>query len=160
MADTYYNEETQTIKTKMEVIAEYPNTSFPQPVTDAILDEFGYKPILYVAPPSPSAPTKVVVQDGIEFDVNDGYKIKWVEQDRFSGDDKDTKDAEYQANLDTAQASIIRHERNRLLSETDWMAGSDVTMSDAWKTYRQALRDLPTHSNFPYLNAEDYPTKP
>ena len=37
----------------------------------------------------------------------------------------------------------LRKERNRLLQETDWMANSDVTMTDDWKTYRQALRDLP-----------------
>ena len=37
----------------------------------------------------------------------------------------------------------IRNYRNGLLSETDWMALGDVTMSDAWKTYRQELRDIP-----------------
>ena len=36
----------------------------------------------------------------------------------------------------------IRMSRNELLQQTDWMANSDVTMTDAWKTYRQALRDL------------------
>ena len=36
----------------------------------------------------------------------------------------------------------LRQKRNELLIETDWMANSDVTMTDAWKTYRQALRDL------------------
>ena len=36
----------------------------------------------------------------------------------------------------------LRKERNRLLAETDWMANSDVTMSDAWKKYRQDLRDI------------------
>jgi len=41
---------------------------------------------------------------------------------------------------------LLREERTRKLSESDWMANSDVTMSDEWKTYRQALRDLPkTH---------------
>ena len=50
--------------------------------------------------------------------------------------------------------------RNRLLSETDWMANSDVTISDEMKTYRQALRDLPTHSNWPNLEDSDWPTKP
>ena len=35
----------------------------------------------------------------------------------------------------------LRERRNNLLSETDWMANSDVTMSDEWKTYRQELRD-------------------
>ena len=51
----------------------------------------------------------------------------------------------------------IRIKRNELLAETDWMALGDVTMSDAWKTYRQALRDLPAQSGFPDV---DMPTKP
>ena len=38
---------------------------------------------------------------------------------------------------------LLRLERNRRLAETDWMANSDVVMADDWKTYRQALRDLP-----------------
>ena len=37
---------------------------------------------------------------------------------------------------------IIREKRTALLAETDWMANTDVTMSDEWKTYRQALRDI------------------
>lgn len=37
----------------------------------------------------------------------------------------------------------VRAERNQLLKDTDWQASSDYTMSDAQKTYRQALRDLP-----------------
>tara|TARA_Y100000114_G_scaffold135223_1_gene135945 strand:+ start:823 stop:1071 length:249 start_codon:yes stop_codon:yes gene_type:complete len=36
----------------------------------------------------------------------------------------------------------LRLVRNVLLAETDWMANSDVTMSDKWKTYRQELRDI------------------
>ena len=36
----------------------------------------------------------------------------------------------------------LRQIRNSLLKKTDWMANSDVTMSDDWKTYRQALRDI------------------
>jgi len=52
---------------------------------------------------------------------------------------------------------VKRQKRNVLLAETDWMSCSDVTMSDSWKTYRQALRDLPTQSGFPDV---DFPTKP
>ena len=37
---------------------------------------------------------------------------------------------------------FLRQDRNVKLKESDWMANSDVTMSDAWKTYRQALRDI------------------
>ena len=35
----------------------------------------------------------------------------------------------------------LREKRNNLLAKTDWTANSDVTMSDAMKTYRQQLRD-------------------
>ncbi len=52
---------------------------------------------------------------------------------------------------------LKREARDGLLAETDWMANSDVTMTDAWKTYRQALRDLPSVSGFPDVN---FPTKP
>jgi hypothetical protein len=37
--------------------------------------------------------------------------------------------------------STLRYTRNALLAKTDWTANSDVTMSDAMKTYRQQLRD-------------------
>ena len=62
---------------------------------------------------------------------------------------------------------LLRVERNRLLAETDWMANSDVTLADNWKTYRQQLRDLPASAN-PKLSADGsldmssvtFPTKP
>ena len=38
---------------------------------------------------------------------------------------------------------LLRIERDKRLRETDFLALGDVTMSDDWKTYRQALRDLP-----------------
>ena len=50
----------------------------------------------------------------------------------------------YRELKDAEPMRLLRLERNRLLQETDWMANSDVVMTDAWKTYRQALRDLPT----------------
>jgi len=55
----------------------------------------------------------------------------------------------------------FRKKRDRLLKETDWMANSDVTMSDEWKTYRQALRDLPSGlDTVEKVNAKEFPTKP
>lgn len=35
----------------------------------------------------------------------------------------------------------LRQKRNRLLAKTDWTSSSDLTMSSAMTTYRQALRD-------------------
>ena len=56
----------------------------------------------------------------------------------------------------------VRNERNRLLSETDWVvtkaSDTGVALSDEWKTYRQELRDLPaTQTDVDNIT---YPTKP
>ncbi len=45
--------------------------------------------------------------------------------------------------------AALRQERNAKLAASDWMATSDYTMSDPWKTYRQALRDLPANTANP-----------
>ncbi len=42
---------------------------------------------------------------------------------------------------------LLRVERDRLLTACDWRASSDLTLTDAWKTYRQALRDLPASAS-------------
>ena len=62
---------------------------------------------------------------------------------------------------------LLRVERDRLLAETDWMASSDLTLADNWKTYRQSLRDLPSGAS-PKLSSDGsldmssvtFPTKP
>ena len=59
----------------------------------------------------------------------------------------------------------LRKQRTALLKETDWMSASDYTMTDAWKTYRQALRDLPANNKTASwdgttLGNVTFPTKP
>ena len=55
----------------------------------------------------------------------------------------------------------LRSKRNQLLTETDWMANSDVTMSDDWKTYRQDLRDITNGlDTVEKVEAVEFPTKP
>ena len=64
-------------------------------------------------------------------------------------DTKQTQPTETEVNskiseLDNAEAMrLLREERDRRITLTDWRASSDLTLADAWKTYRQALRDLP-----------------
>ena len=48
---------------------------------------------------------------------------------------------------------LLREERDRRIALTDWRASSDLTLSNAWKTYRQELRDLPASAT-PKLNPE------
>ena len=55
----------------------------------------------------------------------------------------------------------LRQERNELLVETDWMANSDVIMSDDWKTYRQQLRDITNGiTTVEDIDAVVFPEKP
>jgi hypothetical protein len=55
-----------------------------------------------------------------------------------------------QQGLDTAW-SALRHQRNQLLTASDWTVLTDTpTSTAAWKTYRQALRDLPANTTDPY----------
>ena len=55
----------------------------------------------------------------------------------------------------------LRSERNRKLAETDWMASSDLTLADNWKTYRRALRDLPASYNDTTVQGEiTWPSEP
>ena len=42
----------------------------------------------------------------------------------------------------------VRAERDELLAASDTMALAD-RITDAWRTYRQALRDVPDQSGFP-----------
>jgi len=48
----------------------------------------------------------------------------------------------------------LREMRDNLLAESDWTQSRDVTLSnDAdWKTYRQALRDLPSTASSDFIN--------
>ena len=58
----------------------------------------------------------------------------------------------------TPQDVLVRSERDSLLAATDWTANSDVTMSDEMRTYRQALRDVPSQAGFP--DDVTWPVKP
>ena len=82
----------------------------------------------------------------------DYSNIEWL-------DSSQTKPTETEVNskiseLDNAEPmKLLREERDIRIAKTDWRASSDLTLSDAWKTYRQALRDLPASAT-PKLNSD------
>ena len=82
----------------------------------------------------------------------------------FTAEEETARDAEELAwNNDASNRRMaeLRRQRDALLAETDWMANSDVTMSDAWTTYRQALRDITTQTpSDDALSNITFPTKP
>tara|TARA_R100000773_G_C4193159_1_gene98325 strand:+ start:571 stop:927 length:357 start_codon:yes stop_codon:yes gene_type:complete len=98
----------------------------------------------------------------------------WVGSDyaNLTGSDKPTEsqiDAELTRLTNAEPMRLLRIERNGLLTACDWTQSRDLILSnDAdWKTYRQALRDLPASAS-PKLDANGnldrasvtWPTKP
>ena len=71
--------------------------------------------------------------------------LEWMDSDQ-------TQPTETEVNskiseLDAAEPMrLLRIERDRRIKLTDWRASSDLTLADAWKTYRQALRDITTQT--------------
>jgi hypothetical protein len=169
MANEYRLKSDGSIKTKEELIAANKNMSMPKVWGEGVYEALGVDVVFESPRPAPSSTYKQVLRDGVEQDAKDNWIQKWKEQDMFA----DTTDEDgvkttkakheevYQATLDAEAAATIRSHRNSLLTESDWMALSDVTtMTDNWKTYRQALRDLPTHSDWPNLKDSDWPKEP
>ena len=66
----------------------------------------------------------------------------------------------YQVTLDATAAESNRTARDTLIAATDYFALTDVTMNSAMTNYRQALRDITSHANWPNLEEADWPTKP
>ena len=158
----YRERTTGEVKSQGEWRAVFKNMSFSQVWDSNVHDALNIDPVL-PSPPATTTAYQTSVRDGVEQDSKGNWVEKYVAKDMFSSDDDGTKaekEAAYQATLDAATASNNRATRNIKLAETDWTAMSDVTMADAMKTYRQALRDLPTHDNWPNLGDDDWPTKP
>lgn len=73
-------------------------------------------------------------------------------QVQFTAEEEAAKDAEetkWNNSVPARKWSAIRAQRDQLLAASDWMANSDVIMTDAWTTYRQALRNLPASQSDP-----------
>jgi len=73
----------------------------------------------------------------------------------------DARNTAWKNDAPNRRMADLRAKRNELLIETDYMGLSDVTMSNAWKTYRQALRDITTQTpTDDALSNIKFPTKP
>ena len=74
---------------------------------------------------------------------------------------RDAEEAAWEAGAFDRSMERLRSDRTHKLSETDWYALQDVTMSDAVTAYRQDLRDLPSGlSTEAEVDAVSWPVKP
>jgi len=142
--------------------------SLPRVWNANVCEVLGIDPVLASPKPEKLGTYTTVVRDGVKQDANGNWVYDWTERHMFNDyvdEDGNTvtrasQEEAYQAKLDTEAGERVRETRNGKLSETDWWALSDVTMTEAQTAYRQALRDITDHANFPYLDDADWPTKP
>ena len=158
---------TGEVKNQGQIRKDNPNVSLPRVWNANVCEVLGIDPVLASPKPDTTGDYKVVVRNGVTQDANNNWVYAWVERDMFADTTEDgvtTTKAEhetaYQAKLDAEAAKSVRTQRDAKLAETDWTGLSDVTMSAEMTTYRQALRDITAHANFPYLDDDDWPTKP
>lgn len=126
--------------TMTDLRRENPQTSFPATVSDEILAGYEVYPVKAVTAPKIDFKTHRV-ESGVE-NIGGVWTQVWE-------------------TLQLPEASAtdnVRAHRARLLSETDWMALSDNTMTPEWASYRQVLRDITSQEGFPYT--VEWPTKP
>jgi hypothetical protein len=153
------------IKTQGEIRKMHTNVSLPRIWDENVFNVLGIDPVLPTAQPEPSDAYQVVVYNGVTQDANGNWVQAWSVVDMFSDytDDegvtttKAEQEAAYQADLDAKAAESVRTRRDAKLAETDWTGMSDVTMAADMATYRQALRDITDHANFPNLQDSDWP---
>jgi len=66
---------------------------------------------------------------------------------------KEVFDAKLQELIDAQPLKELRTERNKLLTECDWVViratSTDTPIPEEWKVYMQALRDLPSTTEDP-----------
>ena len=83
---------------------------------------------------------------------------------QFTAEEETARDNEEAAYANAAPARALenlRSKRNSLLTETDYLALSDATLTSDMETYRQALRDLPAGKDtVDKCENATFPTKP
>lgn len=130
-----------------------PNTSFPKRPTDELLAEWGLQPVAKIDRPTVDHTKNV--SEGTPVAINGTWTQVWEITDAT---------VDEIAERNEQASAYVRSQRDRLLSETDWVVvmhtekGTNIPLE--WETYRQALRDITTHANWPYLSEADWPTAP
>ena len=154
------------LKSETDLRLENRNVSFPKVWNTNVFEALGIDPVLAAPAPTPSGDFKIVARNGAVQDSNGNWVQAWVEREMFTEytDEEgnvqtvSAQQTAYTTRRNNEKASGERATRDALLKETDHFALSDVTMTDAMRTYRQALRDVPQQSEFP--NTITWPTKP
>ena len=127
--------------TSVDLRKEFPQTSFPASMDAIDLSSFDVVAVQAADPPDADSFTTQI--SGTTAALVDGtWRQQWTV-----------------TQLSNEEASSnVRAQRNKLLAETDWTQLPDAGVASTWTSYRQALRDIPDQTGFPYTVS--WPTKP
>ena len=129
-----------------------PNVSLPRVLPQRLLDLYGLKPVTIEETPDYDDRTQNIEQNSTPTEVDGVWTVGWTISEK-SADDI--------ALYDTLKEGYNRDIRNSELTASDWTQLPDSSAdTTAWATYRQALRDITSHENWPNLSDDDWPTKP
>lgn len=142
----------------------FPNTSLPQQLTETLINDLGGD-IVFEGPQATGATVyQYSMAQGVE-QIGGKWYTKYVLGPTFIDTVVDgvtttaaEHEAAYKASKDVEQAKIVRAERDKKLAETDWRYRRDLTTTQEWDDYCQALRDVPSQAGFPWTIT--WPTQP
>ena len=128
-------------------------------LTPAIMAELGVDPVFEGPQATPTNVYEFSQRQGVELKDDGKWYTKYVLGPLFytyTNSEGVTSTVEEQhsawvAMKDAEQAQAIRQQRNQKLKDTDWTQVADAPVSQlTWATYRQALRDVPSQTGFPW----------
>lgn len=131
--------------------ADNPSVSFPKNLDASLLASFGVYEVVDLDKPEFDERTQKVAQKDPELTPS-GWVWGWAVFNKT-----DLEVAVYDAEI----ASINTIRRNEELRLSDWTQLPDAPAdASVWAAYRQALRDITSHTNWPNLADTDWPIAP
>lgn len=128
-----------------DIRKDNPNVSFPEPISDATLAEYGVVKVADSSAPTFDNKTHRAVEQSPVLE-NGVWKKSW---------------AVVQLSDEVAAANV-RAERDKRIAETDWLVIKNLELNQnvpgKWEVYRQDLRDIPQQPGFPHEIT--WPVKP
>jgi glutaredoxin-related protein len=135
--------------------SDYPNTTFGLPYSENIKEQYNFNTVEDLEEPEYNNRTQKLVKWDIPRLVDGQWVIGYDVVDLTSDELNDLLEHE---------SMVTRSIRNGYLKKSDWVVvksyESGETVPQSWLDYRQELRDITDHANFPYLNEEDWPVEP
>ena len=124
---------------------------FGTPLTEEFINQYGGDVVLEGPQATTVPPYQYSQAAGVE-QIDGKWYTKYIAGPVFTDGETTAaeQEAAYKASKDAEQAKSVRTSRDDKLTETDWRFRSDMTPSQAWKDYCQALRDIPAQAGFPW----------